>query len=352
VLSFARCLDPAHYEVRVYSTENLTAREKPLFPFGIENRGTRETAAASVGVLDKLGVPLCCAPRDMTVTQTAHWMINRLAEDEIDLALFQTGMASPIDWLTARLAPIAVKAGIHIGSSPFNKGFDFYFFDNPMNIEREKDYWTEEMGQRIVLNSGVDIEALTASPVLPRSELGIPEQMVLIGTVSNHLGERLTEEYLDALIPVMLACPDTFFAGFGVPPGDRVRNRFAQAGLKGRFIFPGPVAVSSVVLKMLDIFACEFPVGGSESVKEAIACGVPVVAMRAGPGHAESAAANIVGPPFAIERYDLSAYREQLRRWVVNADERKKASRALARRAREQYSLRRYVQQVMAVCRA
>ncbi|MDD2237829.1 MAG: hypothetical protein PHG65_11555, partial [Kiritimatiellae bacterium] len=147
VLNIARYTDRDRYDLRFYSTENLTQRDCPLFPFGLENGGTAECAPACLDTLEKLQVPVWFAPRDKNAIQTADAIICRLEEDGVDYAIFQTGLASPIDWLVARCSPVPVKAGIHIGSWPFNTGFDLYFFDNLANIEREKNRWTDAMGE-------------------------------------------------------------------------------------------------------------------------------------------------------------------------------------------------------------
>ena len=343
VLNLARYADPNRYDLRVYSTENLTRREQPLFPFGLENGGSAECAPACLQTLNALQVPVWFAPRHLPAIATAEAIIRKLEEDQIDFAVFQTGMASPIDWLVARGSPVPVKAGIHIGSSPFNTGFDLYFFDNPVNIERENGYWTDAMGKRALLTSGVDIEQLRSAPVLPRSELNIPPDAVLIGTISNHLGERLSIAFCELLIRVLQKNPLAFYLGIGTPPDEERMRLFRDGGVTERIRFPGPVRAASAVVKMLDIYANEFPVGGSESVKEAIACGIPTVALTWSNAHAESAGAIITGPEFAIPSRDPTAYEQRLNHWITDADARRAAGAQLARRAEEHYSIRRYV---------
>ena len=342
ILQFARYADHNAFEIRVYSTENLTARQNPLFPFGLENGSSSETAPKLLKHLQQLGVPVWLAPRDRSVRETAAIVMERLAADGVDIAMFQTGIASPVDWLVARWSDVAVKAGIHIGSSPFNCGFDCYYFDNPANIEREQAYWDESMGEQIVLSGGVDIEALRNSPILSRLEIGIPQDAVLLGSISNHLGARMSEAYCGVLIRLMQRFPQVYYLGVGVPPGEGVLNWFRDGGVADRVRFPGPVSLTGAVLKMLDIYVNEFPVGGSESVKEAIACGVPVAAIRWSNAHAECAGAEIVGPKWAVASADPAAYEALLAEWITNDDERHNAGYELARRAEEHYSFSRY----------
>ena len=343
VLNLARFADRTCCEMRFYSTENLTRREQPLFPFGLENGGTAECAPVSLRTLEELDVPVWLAPRDQKPIETAERMIRKLEEDAVDYAIFQTGMASPIDWLVARCSPVPVKAGIHIGSSPFNTGFDLYFFDNPANIERENGYWTEAMGRRVYLTSGVDIDLLRKSPSVGRHEIGIPGDAVVIGTVSNHLGERMSAAFCQVIARVLQAHPDAWYLGVGMPPGEERMQLFRQAGVADRMRFPGPVRAASAVLGVLDVYANEFPVGGSESVKEAMACGIPVVAMRWSPAHAECAGAEIAGPVDAVSERDPDAYERLLSHWISDGAARREAAARQTARAEEHYSIGTYV---------
>ncbi len=346
VLNFARYTNRERFELFVYSTENLTQREEPLFPFGLDNGGSYECAPVCRQTLKALEVPVYLAPRNLTATKTAEAVIQQLEADRIDYAVFQTGMASPIDWLVARRSPVPVKAGIHIGSSPFNPGFDLYFFDNPVNIEREKACWTDAMGERIVLTSGVDIELLRKSPSVARSELNIPADAVVIGTVSNHLGERMSEAFCKLLVSVLQANPSAWYLGIGSPPHEERVKLFRDGGVLERVRFPGPVRTASAVLKILDIYANEFPLGGSESVKEAIACGIPVVALTWSDAHADSAGATIAGPDFSIPGRDVTAYETLLNHWITDAPARRQAGAQLAKRAEQLYSIRTYVTEI------
>lgn len=346
VLNIARYADRDRYDLRFYSTENLTRRECPLFPFGLENGGTAECAPACLETLRSLQVPVWLAPRDKNATQIAGAIIRKLEEDAVDYAIVQTGLASPIDWLVARCSPVPVKAGIHIGSSPFNTGFDLYFFDNPVNLEREKNWWTDAMGERVLLTSGVDVERLRGSPSVARGELSIPAEAVVIGTVSNHLGERMSVPFCELLARVLKAHPSCWYLGIGMPPDEERVQLFREAGVLDRMRFPGPVRAASAVLKMLDIYANEFPLGGSESVKEAIACGIPVVAMKWSDAHAESAGAVIAGPDYGIMERDPAAYERLLHEWISNPAARQDAGARLAARAEEHYSIRIYVREL------
>ncbi len=347
ILHFVRYADPEAFALRVYSSENLTARSNPLFPFGVDSAGSDQRAPVLLAELARRGIPFYAAPRDQTPQNVAREMIVQLARDQLDALIVQTGLTCPIDWLVVRLAPVAFKVDIHIGCSTFNPGFDLCLFDNPVNIAREDDVWRDEYGKRLLMRSGADVDGLRAMPRLERKQLGLPRDALVLGVVSNRMGERLSPAYLKIVFELLRRYPQTFFLGIGPSPAERITAQFAQHGLAHRCMFPGSVMQTGPLLKTMDIYLNEFPVGGSESIKEAMACGLPVAALKWSEAHAESAGAWVVGEPPAIMAPDPDAYQALVEQWINDAPARQRAGVALAERARRMYSVKRYVQEVL-----
>jgi glycosyltransferase involved in cell wall biosynthesis len=69
------------------------------------------------------------------------------------------------------------------------------------------------------------------------------------------------------------------------------------------------------MLKSCNVLLNEYPEGGGNSVIETMGCGVPVVAMQAGPRHAECIGAELVGPD-AIPTNDIDAYWRLAETWI------------------------------------
>ncbi|MBN1670921.1 MAG: glycosyltransferase [Kiritimatiellae bacterium] len=347
VLQFARHLDPARYRLRVYSSENLAVRETPLFPFGIESPGSEVRAPKLMAELRGRGVSTVLLSRHLRFSEAAVHLSRRLEEDGIQIAFFQASLACPIDWLVARLARIPVKIAIHTGCSLFNRGLDATLFDNPANIAREADFWPADAGERITLAKGTDIADLRRGPPLARAELGIPASATVIGVLSNHLQERLSPPYVEVIGNVLRRNASAWFVAYGDVPPEKT-TYFNTIGVASRVVWAGCQTRVGAALRMLDIYANEFPVGGSQSVIEAMACGVPVIAMRWSDAHAESAGANSVGKPFAIPGPDIEAYEKLLESWVRTPGARQAAAARLQRRAERRYSIERYVARAMA----
>ena len=352
VLHFARYANREQFRLVVVSSENMAGRRNPLFPFGSKEYPSEQAGAVTIAELRRLNVPVILLQRDATFTQAARLLCDALSDGGTHIALFQSGLASPIDWLAARLARVPVKAAIHIGSSLFNNGLHATFYDNPVNIEREQPVWPDSAGVRIYQPLGVDIAELDRQKPMARSCFGLPADAVVIGTLSNHLDKRLSEPFLDLIANVLVSYPNAWFVAFGPGALSHKLAVFKERSVAERVIFAGAQRASGSALKLLDIYASEFPVGGCVSVLEAMACGVPVVAMRAGDAHAESAAAEAVGLPYAILTPEPSAYASLLTHWLENSEARCKAGMHMRAVALQKHHVRDYVAKILGHCSA
>jgi glycosyltransferase involved in cell wall biosynthesis len=137
-----------------------------------------------------------------------------------------------------------------------------------------------------VIHSGIDL-ARFERPDLGglgagvRRELGVGPQDTLIGSVGALVPHKAPEILLDALIALAPGRPGlkVLFAGEG-PLAPVLRKKAEAAGIADRVLLPGFRADIPAVMAALDLFVLPSRSGeGSPAVvKEAMACGVPVVA--------------------------------------------------------------------------
>lgn len=349
VLQFARHLDRNRFTMSVYVSENLSAREAPGFPFGCVNGTSETTGAQTIHTLKQLGVPVHLLSRKSSCLEAGRQLAKRLEIDCVDIALFQSGMACPIDWLAAYASAVPIRAGIHIGMSYYGAGLDLMFVDNPENLQRETN-WDASDGMRIMLPKGTDIDLLDGQPSIPRSRLRIPDDAVIIGTLSNHLDKRLSPEYLSIIAEVMKRHRKVWFVPIGSADLPEKMVPFQRCGVVERVRFVGRQLMPGAALKLLDVYAGEFPVGGSQSVMEAMACGIPVVAMKWSDAHAESVAAELVGPPNGISERNVAAYAERLERLVEAPELRRDVGNTMRMRSEQLFSAAAYVRKIMDHC--
>ncbi len=343
IMDFARYIDGTKFKLYVYSTENMCMRYHRL-PLRCFSPPSLQVGANYIKQLQERGIPVFFAPIDQPPLQAALLTARKIASDGIHILIIQSGPAMPIDWLACRISPVPVKFHIHIGVPIYQKNIDVVFYDNEANRKREAPYYQTDMGKVMLLRQGTDIDLLLSQQPFDRSQFGIPKDAILIGVLSNHLDTRLTSEYLETIAKVMQKHQKAWFVPIGgknLP--QKVVEFFSKLNLMERVKHITVQRNVGSVLKMLDIYANEFPIGGSQAVVEAMVCGLPVVAMKAKEAHAASSGADFVGAPFAIEEYSQKKYFALLEKWVSNSDERKLAANTMRTKAISQYSIREYI---------
>jgi len=137
-----------------------------------------------------------------------------------------------------------------------------------------------------VIRSGIDIhrfDDVEPDPSL-RSELGVPLDGVLVGTVAGMVGHKDYPTLLKASERVIAAEPGVFFVAVGSGPEERkVRALADSLRLDGRFRFLGERRDVGAVLKAMDVFVLASKMEGlGTSVLDAMSVGLPIVATEAG----------------------------------------------------------------------
>ncbi len=342
-LQIAKFIDKDRFKLSIFVSENLSQRDVWLFPFGCRQRKSEEAGKATIEEFKNYDVDVSIIPRSRLFISTAQYIAELIEKEKFDALILQTGLACPIDWLCGYWIKTPIKIALHNGSSLFLPGLTASFYDNPTNLERENSVWRQEFGERIIARQGTDIDEISLAPSLDRKLFAIPTDAILIGTMSNHLEHRLSSAYMEIICDVLKKYPKVFFIAFGGEKPCSALKICQEHNVADRFIYAGKQRNAAAALKMLDIYACEFPVGGSQSVVEAIACGLPVVALRWSNAHAESAAAEIIGKEFAINERDPEQYKGRLEELIEDADKRKHIGTLMRKRAEELYSVKKYV---------
>ncbi|HJQ33712.1 MAG TPA: glycosyltransferase [Pyrinomonadaceae bacterium] len=141
-----------------------------------------------------------------------------------------------------------------------------------------------------VIPNGIDVSAFTPLPAARasvRSELGLPEDALLVGTVSRYHPMKDHANFLRAAADVSKAHPEAHFllAGRGVDGGNVALRRLVQdLGLARRTHLLGERHDIERITAALDIFSLTSCYGESFPIVigEAMACGVPCVVTDVG----------------------------------------------------------------------
>lgn len=346
VRQLANHLDATRFELVIYVSENMAPRPRQWHCW---NTGlpTRERAPRLLAWLDRQGVPTYICSSATSFLEAAQLLAQKIADDGVDVLLLQSPPSMTIDWLAARLAPVSVKIQLHRGYSAYLPGCDYTLFNNPTSMEQEAAHWPAQAGDHLLMPRGVDLRELDEAPCFNRAALKLPREAILIGTSGNHFNDRLGEANLRALAHVLECRPQTHYVMIGVRDhGGRIHGFFRRRGLRDRVLFIPPQHMPIPFVKMLDIYAAPFPRGGAQDILEAMACRRPVAAMRCGKNYEENIGADLIGKPWAIERYDPMVYEHQLKRLVDDAALRSRMGAALRMRAERQFSAADFVRKL------
>jgi glycosyltransferase involved in cell wall biosynthesis len=117
-----------------------------------------------------------------------------------------------------------------------------------------------------------------------RSELGIPDDAPLVGTVANFRPSKGHAILLDAALIVREAVPDVRFVLVGLGPLEaEIRRRARDLGLQGTVIFTGARDDAPRIAGACDVFALASVYEGlAIALIEAMALGRPAVVTRVG----------------------------------------------------------------------
>lgn len=207
-------------------------------------------------------------------------------------------------------------------------------------------WWSPERIQ--VLRNGVNTQAFRQQPVLRREVRGrlhIPTDAFVVGSVGRLIKLKDYDTLLLAAARLIPEFPHLYVLLVGHGPEMTHLQELARQTpkLRGRVLLPGVVANPAEMLNAMDVFVLPSLVEGmSNTLLEAMATAVPVVASRTG-GNPEVIGDSRCGCLFSPG--DASGLVDQLRKLVTEPDLRLAYALFGQKRAAEQFGLQRMLDQ-------
>jgi len=320
--------------------DEMTART-PRLPF----LSLAETASEVVGAEHLAALRRLCEvtvlPATGTFLDAAERGIDAARAFAPDVAVFVASPACAVQTAIAAARVAPVQACLNIGVPLLSRGIDTVIYNNPLKEARDAEFVRAlGIGVAGVLTSGGDAHAGARIAPFPRKEMGLPEGAPVVACMSNVLARRmLAGTFAADLAAFLRRNPDAWWLGIGFcdpePVRALLRGLEGGADIERRCIFAGGQSKPWGMIKSCEVVLNEYPEGGGNAVIEAMGCGVPVVAMRAGDRHAEAIGAVLVGPD-AIEAPDTEAYWALAERWIRNPAEARAAGERQRARAEAQ----------------
>lgn len=227
------------------------------------------------------------------------WRLRRLLRDErIDLVHAHSPLVAAVARLVLRTIPRAerpvsmttehnVPEGYHRATKLVND-LTFGLDDAHLAVSAEalRSAPRRHRSSVEVVRHGVVLAAVRAAADRRsvRAELGLPDDVVVIGTVANYRVQKAWPDLLLAARTVLEAAPDVRFVGVGQGPLEHdVLEEHRRLGLEGGFLLLGHRPDAVRILSGCDVFClASVQEGLPVALMEALALGLPVVATRVG----------------------------------------------------------------------
>jgi glycosyltransferase involved in cell wall biosynthesis len=244
-------------------------------------------------------------------------------------------MAFTIDCIVAGMKIIPLQINLSHGGEIHSGGIDAVIYYVSSTYKKEYCILERKNVISFLLSTPFDFEEELNMPPLNKSEFNIPKETIVLITVSHHLEERLSEEFLEVLTKILKENPQVYYLAVGGGNLTRQRNILEENGLSDRVIFTGPRKDAFFLTRMADIYLNEFPAGSGCAVLEAMACGKPIVAMHYSDAHTHSIGTNYIGMDLAIKSKDYLSYIEFANRLIKDEEYRKYIGKKMRKRYEE-----------------
>lgn len=287
--------DPALHQVRVIVAEEFTRRSSP----GFLNFPDMPSPVHGAALLEQLATraEVSVLPTTGTYLDAARLAIALARDWAPDIAALVASPACPVQtaMCAARIAPSQVV--LSIGVPLLVKGVDAVLFNNTRRRAADAPALdARAVRHDTVLTSGGDAAAGPATRPADRTALALPTGAVTLVSAATRLADRLLAGgFAEDLARFLRTHQSLCWVGIGGGDLQRLSALLTEHGVVDRTRLLGPLPDIRPAVKACDVYLNEYPEGGGNTVIEAMGCAVPVVAMDAGPRHAECIGSELVG---------------------------------------------------------
>ena len=277
------------FDLHVFVTECFVLRVDEYPVARVHSDPSSQRGPETIRAFQAAGVEVVVDDGVGDYWDTIHNLTRLIAEREIDVAVFHG--PDFIHQVVARCSDVPLRVMFEHGSLPGRPGFDIAVAsaESEENILQQRPRF-EAMGTELVRNAHVvDARELWEQAPYPHSRFGVPEDALMVTTISNQLENHLSEKMCWAIGEILRRCPRAYYVPMGpVPDNSKVVKQLTSLDVGSRVKFLGSVPCPSQVARSMHIYLNEFPFGGGISLLDALAAGCPLVSMY-----------DVAGPPQA-----------------------------------------------------
>lgn len=300
--------DPKKFDVTVVSTE-LLKNMLLEYPFNFYTSEPSEKRGwPTMYQFQKIGVETILNKKCHYYITDAFDLTRLLKERKIDIAVFHG--PDVVNSMAAQMVDVPLRVLFEHGSQAVYPGFDLAIVSSIAAVDLYQDLYKKIGTRAVALPFALDVRKGWLPQPFTRESLGLPEDAVVMTTISTKLDARLTDELCHVIAEILKRAPKAFYAPIGqINNVDRIKKIFAEYGVEDRF-HPLGMALHppSQYARSMHLYLNEFPFGGCLAILDAMAAGCPVVTMydATGPQQARYGG-NFIG----IDRAVTSGKKEQ-----------------------------------------
>lgn len=272
--------DPEHFELLVISTERSLFHplEYPHPLYGSDPSNIRgkerldrfQKHKVRIHILDQCG----------SYEQAAYTVTDLLQQVLADIVVFHGPDA--INYMAAQLTDVPIRILFEHGTPPAYPGFDLMIASSLAAPDIYGESCAKLQTRIEALPFRLDVRTDWLPEPMPREQLGLPNDSLVMTTISNHLQSRLSHDMCLAIAEILKRIPKAYYAPMGrISDDDKEKflSFFRQHHVEDRVIFLGNIPIPSQYARSMHLYLNEFPFGSGVGILEAMAAGCPAVSM-------------------------------------------------------------------------
>lgn len=306
------------FETIVCATEIL-AEHFFEYPY---NFYTSESSERRGGVLIRrfkdIGVPTLMNTQHTTYINNAYQLSQQLKDMQVDVVIFHG--PDVVNMLAAQMVDVPLRVLFEHGSQASYPGFDVVIVSSDSALELYQEHYKKIQTLAVALPFAVDVRKGWISEPFKRESLGLPEESLVMTTISTKLDMRLTNEMCHTIAEILQRVPQAVYAPIGtLSQTQRVKEIFFQYGVADRLYPLGTLTNPSQYARSMHLYLNEFPFGSCLAILDAMAAGCPVVTMydASGPQQARYGG-HFIGIDRSIKSGDRQEYIDLACRLLTN----------------------------------
>lgn len=298
--------NPKRFDLIVISTERMQFHPFE-YPFNYyTSSSSNERGIQRINLFKQHCIDVRLIENYQTHERTAENIAKLLQDFNVDAVVFHG--PDVVNSMCTQITDVPLRILFEHGSQPSYPGFDLEIASSQAAVEIYKDLFEKLQMKVRVLPYTLDVRTGWLPQPLTKQQLGLPEDSLVMTTISNHLDNRLSREMLLAIVEILRRIPKAYYAPMGrLLDPDKIMNYFKEQGMKDRVILLGPVDTPSQYARSMKLYLNEFPFGSGLGILDAMSAGCPVVSMYDVEGPQQ---ARYGGNYFGIDKVVTSGKRE------------------------------------------